>query len=73
MSKNCYFGDACENSRVRRVDLLKARKKEGGEKRREILFLLEVQRCGQMVRWKGDEKKEKSPADVRVDGLKRYA
>lgn len=62
----------CENPRVRRVDLPEARKKEGNEKRREILFLLEVWRYGRMVRWKGDEKKEKSPVDVRVDGLKRY-
>lgn len=61
-----------ENPRVRRVDLPEARKKEGNEKRREILFLLEVWRYGRMVRWKGDEKKEKSPVDVRVDGLKRY-
>lgn len=58
---------------MRRVDLPKAGKKEGDEKRREILFLLEARRYGRMVRRKGDEKKEKSPADVRVDGLKRYA
>lgn len=74
VSKNRYFRDAC-GVKIRGCEestFPEARKKEGNEKRREILFLLEVWRYGRMVRWKRDEKKEKSPVDVRVDGLKRY-
>lgn len=65
---------------MRRVDLPKVRKKEGGgrvegrEKAGNSLFSWRrdvVGGWGEVKR--GTRKRKKSPADVRVDGLKRYA